>query len=293
MITTGFKYYFGAALSALLAAIVFGWVSGGADFSQFPGNLGQFLLTEVMGSISFGYRGGVGNHVGYVILLGLSLVGFALAGITVAFRDADSKALAEQARTTRAPRATIPSSPNWWAPLGAFGAAVVVLAIVLESWVVAILAIAVLALVAFEWMMSAWTDRATDDPETSRALRDQIMGPIEFPVAALLVIGFVVIAFSRVLLAVPRLGASIVAIGVAASILTVAAMISLRPTITKSLAVGALAFGALAFLAGGVVAAVSGEREIEVHHEDGGHDDEEGLGTGRESENVFVAEATT
>ena len=147
----------------------------------------------------------------------------------------------------------------------------------------AALGIVVLSLVAFEWTMSAWSDRATNDLAASRALRDQIMGPLEFPIFGLIIIAFLVVAFSRVLLTLSRIGSSLAAIIAASTILLIATAISFRPVITKSIAVGVLTFGALVFLAGGVLAAVNGEREIEPHHaEDEVHAEEEGLGAGQD-----------
>ena len=44
---------------------------------------------------------------------------------------------------------------------------------------------AILAIVAIEWMLSAWADRATGDHEVNEQLRRELFGPIELPVVAL------------------------------------------------------------------------------------------------------------
>ena len=79
MLTTGFKLWFGLCMAAVMAAVFAGYTSGGTE----------------TGPVSVGWKGGIGNHVSYIIILsaaaGLALVGL----IAVAFRDADAEAQAE------------------------------------------------------------------------------------------------------------------------------------------------------------------------------------------------------
>ena len=35
--------------------------------------------------------------------------------------------------------------------------------------------------VLLEWMVSAWSERATGDPEVNRRIRNRVMNPIEIP----------------------------------------------------------------------------------------------------------------
>ena len=58
--------------------------------------------------------------------------------------------------------------------------------------------------VLVEWMVLAWSDRATGDPETNRLVRNRIMAPFEVPLAGFLVVAGSVVAFSRLLLTVVR-----------------------------------------------------------------------------------------
>jgi flagellar basal body-associated protein FliL len=73
------------------------------------------------------------------------------------------------------------------------------------------------------------------------------------------------VAFSRVLLALPKTGSTVVAIAVAASILLVAALVATRPRVSSAVLTGVLVLAAVALLAGGIVGAVAGERDIEEH----------------------------
>src|ERR1043166_8654859 len=102
MFTPGFKFYAGIGVFFLVATALYGWTSGGVDWGLFPSHLGP-LYYAVQGAITAGWRGGIGDHVGYVVLLAAALTSFMVAGVIVAFRDADAEALAAVAGTPRAP----------------------------------------------------------------------------------------------------------------------------------------------------------------------------------------------
>ena len=78
MITTGFKFYFGLAAAFFVGAIAWGYSTGG----------------EHVGPLTLGWKGGVGDHVGYLVLIGLGFATACFAGIIIAFRDADPAAQA-------------------------------------------------------------------------------------------------------------------------------------------------------------------------------------------------------
>ena len=73
MIPTGFKLYVGIAVAALTAAVVGGYTSGG----------------DGIGPLSAGYKGGVGDHVSYAILLGVAFVAIIVGALLTIFHDAD------------------------------------------------------------------------------------------------------------------------------------------------------------------------------------------------------------
>jgi plastocyanin len=73
------------------------------------------------------------------------------------------------------------------------------------------------------------------------------------------------------LLAVSKIGSTVVAIVVASVILGVAFLITSRPKLSSSLLTAVVAIGAIGLLGGGIVGAVAGEREFEAHEEEGGH----------------------
>jgi hypothetical protein len=282
MLTTGFKLYFGFGLFLLLAAVLYGWTSGGVDWSMFPGEIGT-LYFAIQGALTLGWRGAVGDHLGYVVLLSGAAGAFVIAGFMVAFRDNDASAVAEVAGAETAPAYRSPTTPSFFAPVGAFGLAVLVLGLITER-VLLWAGLVILGLVALEWVVQAWADRATGDGRLNLRLRNRIMNPIEVPVVGLLIIGFVVFGVSRVLLTVPKLASVWMTIGAAAIIFGVALALAAVPRLAKPVLGTLLVLGALAVLAGGVIGAARGEREFE-HHNSGeaGHTEGAGGAEGGES----------
>ena len=273
MLTSGSKYFFGLASLLLVAAVVYGWSSGGVDWGLINGHLGT-LSFALLGALTLGYKGAIGDHVGYVVLMGTAAAAVGLGGIMVAFRDNEAKSVAEVAGTAKAPSYLMPFSPNWWAPLGGFGFAVVVLGLV-TTQVLVWAGVIVLLFVAFEWMMQAWADRATGDPRVNASLRHRIMNPIELPLVGLLVAGLIAVGFSRVLLAVPKEASVWITAAVAAVVFLIAIGLAVMPKAGRSVLAGVIVLGVVAVLASGIVGAARGERSF---HEDGteevGHESE-------------------
>ncbi len=253
MFTTGFKTFFGYAVFAFFAAILYGYASGGNG----------------TGPISLGYKGGVGDHAGYGILLFTSLAAGAIAGVLVFFRDADAEQVANYMGVAEAPIGQRPTAPNFWPLVGAVGVGLMVVGLV-SGWPLFAAGVILVSVVIVEWMMSAWADRATGDPVANKALRDQVMQPFEVPILGFAAIALLVLAMSRIFLAVSATGA-VVAAGLAAVLIFgTAVLLNFRPTIPKNLAAGLLVLGCASLLVGGIVAAAIGEREF---HEENPHDE--------------------
>ena len=257
MITTGSKFFYALAGLLVVAAVVYGYSTGGGN----------------VGPLSFGYKGGVGDLVGYAVLMGAAALSLFL-GLTVnAFRDADPEAAAELLGTDTAPAATAPGT-SYWPIIGAFGAVLVVIGVVLNN-VFFVAGLIVLGAVAIEWTMQAWADRATGDPAVNREIRNRVMLPIEVPIAAALVVAVVIVGYSRVFLAVSAANAVWIALAVAALIFLVGTALAAQPRIRTDLVAGLLALGAVVTIGLGIAAAVSGERDFE-HHGTEEHSEEEG-----------------
>lgn len=248
MFTTGSKWFFGLGLVSLVLAAAYGWSTGGNE----------------LGPVTAGYWGGVGDHFGYTLLVSIGLAGIFLGVVSVATRDAAPSALAELAGTEVAPTVPAPSRPAYWPVIGAFGASLVVLGLVISN-VMFVVGFFVLLATTIEWMVLAWSDRASGDPEVNRLVRNRVMGPFEVPIAGVLIAGGSVAAFSRLLLTSSEHGAVIVATVLGAAILAIGALIATRPRLSPNVVAGLLVICALGVVAAGVASAARGERFIEPH----------------------------
>jgi len=268
VLTPGFKLFFGFGALAAVGAIVYGIATGdpaGADY------LGVVDRDAWKGVISLGWQGGVGEHTGFIVLVFAALVGGGLGCMLVAFRDADAESVGELARTGETPPSEAPAHPSYWPPLLAFAAAVVVIGLVTHA-AIFVIGLILAGVVAFEWMVTAWADRATGDAEANRALRNRLMYPIEIPVLGAAGVAILVVGGSRVLLAVSEFSAVWIAAGVSAVILLVAMLFAARPHIARSVITTVLAFAAVAVVAAGIVATAAGAYD-HGHAEDHGTDD--------------------
>ena len=148
------------------------------------------------------------------------------------------------------------------------GAAFVMVGIAVNAAITGV-GFVILAIVAFEWTMTAWADRATGDAKANEALRGQLMGPFEVPLLGLMAAGVVVIAVSRILLATSELGAVVVGGVVSVIILGIGIFAAQGPNISKNVITGLSGLVLAGILVGGVWGAVSGTRVIEEHFEEG------------------------
>jgi hypothetical protein len=268
MFTPGSRLFFGFAFTGLVAMFVYGVASvqgGGVDY------LGFVDAEAWLGSASLGWKGGVGDHVGYFVLMLFAVSAGFIGIMLVAFRDADPEALAELAGG-ELPPSQGPTTPSYWPIISAFGIGVLIIGLVTHI-AFAVVGLLILLVAAFEWMMAAWADRATGDPEANRELRSRIMRPVELPVVGVLSMAALVLAVSRVLLAVSKEWAVWVAVILAAAIFLGAVTLAIVERPNKNLVAGVLALGAIAAIAGGVITASIGERDFEHHGEE--HEDED------------------
>lgn len=274
MFTRGFKLFFGIASAALVAALVFGFASGDTTGANYFGVLDREAFK---GIISLGWQGGVGEPIGYILFVMLAAVAAFLGLTMVAYRDADPESVAELAPDGELRPADGPTQASWWPVAAAAGVGVTIVGLA-TSRALWMLGVGILGVVVFEWMISAWADRATGDPEANLQLRRTVMGPVELPVLSLAVTAVVAIAVSRIFLTVSAAWAVWVAMGVATVILAVGALIASRPDLGKGIAGILVAVVAVGVIGSGIASAAVGQRDIEVHHSDhgGDHGDDHG-----------------
>ncbi len=261
MFTTGSKWFFGLSAVSFVLAAAYGWSTGGTR----------------LGPITSGYWGAVGDHLGYTLLVSIGLAAAFLGIISLVTRDANPSALAELVGAEEAPAAVPPAHVAYWPVVGAFGAAMVVLGLVISNALFLVGCIVLLAVLG-EWMVLAWSDRATGDPDTNRLVRNRVMAPFEVPLAGFLVVAGSVVAFSRLLLTSSEMGAVAVATVLGVLVLGTGALIAAKPKVSPNVVAGVLTVLALGIVTVGVVSAARGERFIERHAEEHSEDEDEGSG---------------
>ena len=260
MIPTGSKLWFGVAGFALVAAVAYFIASNGEEY-------------------------------GSMVLLSLVLAAFTLGLLSSFIADGDLRD--ERGREGGADgQSALGEGPGHavgsqlaaaWPVMAAVGVAVAVVGLA-TGGLLLYLGLLLVVAACVEWMVQAWAERATSDPDQNRSLRNRLMYPVEIPVLAAAAIAVVIVAFSRVLLAVSKVGSTVVAIVVATLILGAAFLVTSRPKLSSSLLTAVVGIGVLGLLGGGIVGAVAGERSFEVHEgEEHGGEGEGGEGVGAEA----------
>jgi hypothetical protein len=250
MITTGTKWFFGLAFVTLVLAWAYGWTTGGNG----------------LGPVTVGYKGGVGDHFGYGVLLSASAISLFLGLVSTAVRDADAEAVAQLAGADTVPAVT-PAGTSYWPAVAAFGVALTIVGLVTTAPAF-VFGLITLGIVLVEWTVQAWADRATGDPAANRDIRNRLMNPVEIPAAGVLAVALVVVGFSRVFLSLSSENAVWVATGIAAVIFLVGVFAASRPKLSSNIVVGFMMLCAVGVLVAGVIAAAVGEREFHEHGEE-------------------------
>jgi hypothetical protein len=257
--TPAFRFFAGLAVFSLAAAFVAGFTSE----TQSP-------VDRVLGPLSLGWSGGVGNHVVYTLFVGLFGVSAGLAGLLIAFRDADPEAEAQVLHAESAPLTRAPAGMNYLPAFAAVGLVVFLIGTSTANTVLAWAGVAVLVIIGFTWTLRAWAERATGDASTNAELYHRFIDPLRLPIVSLIAIAVVVLGFSRVLLAVSKTGSVVVFSLVAIVVFAVTVLLAMVPRSGRYVVTGLVVVGALAVIAGGIIGAVAGEREFEHHGEEHG-----------------------
>ncbi len=251
MLTPGFRFLAALAAAGLLGAFVSG-----------VGSSDEGLIDTVLGPITLGWKGAVGDHLAYLVLVAMAVLAGTLGGILIAFRDADAEAEAQVARTETVPLTRAPSGTNFLPILSAFAVGVIVVGQI-SSRAITLAGVGLLFVVGVVWMLRAWAERATGDDRVNRQLYHRLIEPLRIPVLSGLAIAVIVLGFSRVLLALSHSGAVAVFGVVGALFLLVIGFVAAKPSIAKNAVTTLLFIGAVAVIAAGIAAAVIGEQESE------------------------------
>ena len=275
MLTPGFRLFFGFALAAVASAAVYGVASGSAGETEY------FAVLNVetwVGVLSLGYKGGIGDHVGYVALMAFAVLSALVALFLVAFRDADAESVGELTGDDRIPEPQADLEANYWPAVAAFGLGAMIVGLATHATIF-VIGLVIVGAAIFEWMLAAWADRATADPVVNRNLRNRIMRPVEYPGHRRPRGGGAGFGPVAGVLTVSKFSAVIVAGVVATVIFLVAVVFAVAPKISRSAIAATVALMCAGVLIAGVVTAAVGSRDF--HHkgpvsEHGEHADDHG-----------------
>lgn len=120
---------------------------------------------------------------------------------------------------------------------------------------------ALLGLVA----LAGWLARASSE-STGRQIS---LLPVGLPVLGLFTVASLMFFLSRILLAVPKNGSTVIALFTALLIMFGATLAAVRPNISGRTLAAALALGGVLLVGGGIAAAAHGERKVEKKAEEG------------------------
>jgi len=270
MITRGSKFFFAAAGACYVLALLYGFITSASDQS---GVFGVFsdggAVQAIVGPFSLGWLGGVGEHVGYTVLMGAAAVLAGLGGFTTAFRDGSVEAVAQITPSGEAGPVAVPRGLSYWPLLTAFAVAVAVVGLAVNT-AFFVLGAVLIVVAGFSWTVRTWAERAAADQAASSELRHTMLDPLEIPVLSLVALGVVAVSISQILLAIPIAVATYVIIVLATLVFVIAVVLANRPHLKRSLLIGLLVGGGLLLIVGGIVGGILGPSH--------GGGSEEGLG---------------
>lgn len=261
-ITPGFRLFGGISVLSLLGAFLFALGNNVA-------NSDQGLIDSVVGPLSLGWKGGVGSHLGYTVLVSTAVASGVVAGVLQAFRDADSESQAQVTHVEARPLTAVPHGASY-APIAVALAGAGLLIGLAASQPVALFSFFILVVTAIVWTTRAWANRLSDDDAANTERYEVMMEPWRIPVLSLLVVGFVTVGVSRLLLALPKTGSTIAFALIATLFFVGVALVASRPRLSRSLLTLLVVLTALVVLGSAIAGLVAGQREFELLGE-GGH----------------------
>lgn len=254
VLTPGFKLFGGIAAVAFVGAFVF---AIGGNFA----NSDQGLIDSVVGPLTLGWKGGVGSQLGYSLLLGTAVGSGAVAGMILAFRDADPEAQAQVTHVEARPLTAIPHGSSY-APVAVALAGVGLLIGLAANTPLALASAFVLAATAMVWTTRAWANRLTDDDATNSAMYERLMEPWRVPVMSVVIVGIVVLGVSRLLLATTKTGSVVVFSLIAIAFFLITAVIASRPRMPRNALALLILITVLIVLGSAIAGLVAGQREF-------------------------------
>ena len=162
--------------------------------------------------------------------------------------------------------ATAPIASGWPA---AAAVSVTVLAIGAAVGVPVVLGGLLLVLVATAgWFARTWSEHPSWTRPVRQRVSSRLLAPVGLPVGGFLLAALIAVSMSRILLAVSKDAATIVALLAAVAILSACAWVASRPRLGSSVIMALSVLAATSMVGAGIAGAVGGERHFEKHHEE-------------------------
>lgn len=250
MIKNAAKLLYTIAGAAVVAAIAFAMFTGGHEIG----------MDSILGPLSLGWKGYVGNHVAYAVLLSIAVTALGLGVLVSTIADGDAEDAARLLQVEEVPAPAPVERANFFPVLGALSLVLLVLGLATGP-VMFVIGGFLLGITVIEWTVRAWSERASGDQELNRHLRASLLNAFEFPAFGVLVLFAVAAAMWRIMTVLPIAGAIVIFSAVPAIILGFGAYLSTRRRISQSVVAGVIVIGAAALIIGAVVASVVGESD--------------------------------
>lgn len=222
-----------------------------------------FAVAALAAAVAIGYAVAVSERGGVIVLFAAAFAALVGALVLVGAPDA-----AVPVEAGAASPVLEPARPSRWPVLVAAAAAILAAGIATGKVLLVAGVLAVLAGLA-AWFGQAWSEHPSWTEHHAARVSDRGLVPLFLPLGVLLLVGVIVISFSRVLLAVPKTGSTLIALVAAVVILGACSLVANRPNLGASAITALAIFAGVSVVAGGVAGAVHGERAFHAEHEAG------------------------
>ena len=227
-----------------------------------------FSLTGAAVAYAAGYGLAVGERAGMFLFLFLAAAALVAGLATLVVHDfapvVPDDAPPPQRRAATAGTAAQGSA---WPLAAALALALLVSGAALGTPVVIGGVVAVLAATA-GWFARVWSGHPNWTPRLRDRTSTRLLVPVGLPVAMVGLALAIAISVSRILLAIPKDAAVIVALVVAVAILGACYWVASRPRLGSSALIALAALAATSMVGAGIAGAVAGEREFHAHEEE-------------------------
>ncbi len=226
-------------------------------------------LTAASAALAAAYFIADGDRTGVVLLAFLALAAL-VGGLSTAGNAVPDVAppvgAGSPARGRTAMSASVPKGSGW--PLGV-AVSLTVLAVGAVTGVPLVLAgLLLLLVVTAGWFAKAWSEHPSWTRPVRQRVSSRLLAPVGLPVGGFLLAAVIAVSMSRILLAVSKNVATVVAMVAAVAIFAACYWVASRPRLGSSVIVALSVLAGTSMVGAGIAGAVGGERKFEQHHEE-------------------------